>query len=148
MNAAGQALRWVRAGSANRTPESEVWSELESLLERLEDSSDPLPARTHLLASGLRLLKHFGYGLVLDSCVRCGRPCDAARSAYVDAGSGGLVCQACGGGRSPLHHLVDPATRVRLATAAAGRDAALVPEDNEIAEKLVNEALAAHAGVS
>ena len=148
MNAAGQALRWVRSGSPARTPEPEVWLELECLLERFEDPNDPLPARTHLLATGLRLLKHFGYGLVLDACVRCGRPCDAARTAYVDASAGGLVCQSCGGGQSPLHHLVDPATRLRLAAAAAGRDAALEAADTDVAEKLVNEALVAHAGVT
>jgi DNA repair protein RecO (recombination protein O) len=148
MNAAGQALRWVRSGSPIRTPEPEVWAELETLLERLEDPNDRLSPRSHLQASGLRILKHFGYGLVLDACVRCGRPCDAARPAFVDAGLGGLVCQACGGGRSPAHHLLDPSSRARLAAAAAGRDAALEPDDTEIAEKLVNEALSAHAGVT
>src|SRR5262249_26012851 len=43
MNAAGQALRWVRAGSPARTPEPEVWAELEALLDRLDDLQDPLP---------------------------------------------------------------------------------------------------------
>jgi len=148
MNAAGQALRWVRAASPARTPEPEVWAELEALLERLEDASDPLPARTHLMATGLRLLRHFGYGLVLDACVRCGRPCDGGRAAYMDAGLGGLVCQSCGGGRSTAHHLVDSAARSRLAAAANGRDAALVSEDTAVAERLVNEALASHAGVT
>jgi DNA repair protein RecO (recombination protein O) len=147
MNAAGQALRWVRAASPQRTPEPEVWAELESLLERLDDPNDDLPAETHLMASGLRLLKHFGYGLVLDACARCGKPCDAARPAYIDAGLGGLICQSCGGGRSPSHHLVDPATRLRVSAASAGRDAALSPEDTEIARKLVDEALAAHVGM-
>jgi len=147
LNAAGQALRWVRAGSPLRTREPAVWAELESLLDRLDDLEDPLPAGTHLAATGLRLLKHFGYGLELDGCARCGKVCDPKRPAYVDATAGGLVCQACGGGRSPLHHLVDPATRARLAAAAAGKDAALHAEDTEIAQKLVDEALASHAGV-
>src|SRR5262249_43560312 len=56
MNAAGQALRWVRAGSPVRTPEPDVWAELEALLDRLDDLEDPLPAATHLAATGLRLL--------------------------------------------------------------------------------------------
>jgi hypothetical protein len=43
--------------------------------------------------------------------------------------------------------LLDPATRLRLSAAASGRDAALLPEDTDIAQKLVDEALAAHAGV-
>lgn len=148
LNAAGQALRWVRAGSPNRTPEPEMWAELEALLERLDDPNDPLPAQTHLMASGLRLLKHFGYGLVLEACVRCGKPCDAARPAYVDAGLGGLLCRSCGGAKSPLRHLIDPATRSRLSAASSGRDAALRAEDTDIARKLVDGALAAHVGVT
>jgi DNA repair protein RecO (recombination protein O) len=147
MNAAGQALRWARGGSPNRTREIEVWGELESLLDRLDDRADPLPPGTHLAATGLRLLRHFGYGLELDACVRCGRACDAARPAYVDAGAGGLVCQACGGGHGPHHHLVDAATRQRLSAAAAGRDAALRPDDTAVARRLVDEALAGHAGL-
>jgi DNA repair protein RecO (recombination protein O) len=147
LNAAGQALRWVRAGSPVRTKEPGVWAELEALLDRLDDPDDGLPAETHLAASGLRLLKHFGYGLELDGCAKCGKPCDPKRSAYVDAALGGLICQSCGGGRSSVHHLVDPATRARLAAAAAGRDAALHPDDTAIARTLVDEALASHAGV-
>ena len=147
MNAAGKALRWARGGSPNRTREPGVWLELELLLDRLNDAADPLPPGTHLAASGLRLLRHFGYGLELDACVRCGRPCDPGRSAYVDAGAGGLICQACGGGHNPHHHLVDAAKRERLSAAAAGRDAALLPGDTDVAQKLVDEALAGHAGL-
>ena len=147
MNAAGKALRWARGGSPNRTPETDVWIELETLLDRLDDPADPLPAGTHLAASGLRMLRHFGYGLELDACVRCGRACDVARPSFVDAGAGGLICQACGGGHNPHHHLVDAATRRRLSAAAAGRDAALEPGDTAVAQKLVDEALAGHAGV-
>jgi DNA repair protein RecO (recombination protein O) len=147
MNAAGKALRWARGGSPNRTPEGDVWVELETLLDRLNDPADPLPPGTHLAASGLRMLRHFGYGLELDGCVRCGRACDVTRSAYVDAGAGGLICQACGGGHSPHHHLVDAATRARLSAAASGRDAALWPGDTAVAQKLVDDALAGHAGL-
>jgi DNA repair protein RecO (recombination protein O) len=147
MNAAGQALRWARGGSPTRTREPEVWDELQALLERLDDPADPLPPGTHLAASGLRLLRHFGYGLELDACVRCGRACDLARSAFVDASAGGLICQTCGGGHSAHHHLVDAATRQRLSAAAAGRDAALIAEDTTVARQLVDEALAGHAGL-
>jgi DNA repair protein RecO (recombination protein O) len=147
LNAAGKALRWARGGSPNRTREPEVWGELESLLDRLDDADDQLPPSTHLAASGLRLLRHFGYGLELDACVRCGRACDPGRPAYVDAGAGGLICTACGGGHSPHHHLVDAATRGRLSAAAAGRDAALLPGDTAVTQKLVDEALAGHAGL-
>jgi DNA repair protein RecO (recombination protein O) len=147
MNAAGKALRWARGGSPNRTPEAEVWVELETLLDRLDDPADALPPETHLAASGLRMLRHFGYGLELDACVRCGRACDVARPAFIDAGAGGLLCQSCGGGHNPHHHLVDAATRRRLSAAAAGRDAALLPSDTAVAQKLVDEALAGHAGL-
>jgi DNA repair protein RecO (recombination protein O) len=147
MSAAGQALRWVRAGSPPRTPEPEVWTELEALLARLDDPEDPLPPKTHLAASGLRLLRYLGYGLELDECVRCGRLCDPARSAFVDAAAGGLICQSDGGGQSPSHHLIDATTRQRLSAAARGRDAALLPGDTATAMRLVDEALEAHAGV-
>ena len=147
MTAAGQALRWVRAGSPNRTREPEVWNEIESLLDRLNDPSCAIAPGTHLAVSGLRLLRHFGYGLEFDGCVRCGRACDPGRSAFVHAEAGGLICQSCGGGHNPLHHLLDAAARARLSAAAWGRDAALTPEDTEIAQKLVDEALAGHAGV-
>jgi DNA repair protein RecO (recombination protein O) len=147
MEAAGKALRWVRAGSPQRTPELNVLGELDHLLDRLNDADDALSPAAHLAGAGLRLLKHFGYGLELGHCVRCFRPCDPVRPAFVDAGAGGLICQACGGGHSPTHHLLSAATRTRLAAAAAGSDAALQDADAELAQKLVDEALAAHAGV-
>jgi len=57
MNAAGQALRWVRAGSPSRTAEPEVWVELESLLEKLEDRIDIEAARKALAqARGKKLI--------------------------------------------------------------------------------------------
>jgi DNA repair protein RecO (recombination protein O) len=147
MDAAGQALRWVRAGSPPRTPEPEVWAELDTLLARLDNRDDPIPPRTHLAATGLRLLREFGYGLELGSCIRCGKRCAEDRPAYVAAGQGGLVCQACGGGHAAVYHLLDSALRARLLAASSGRDVALLPEDTDLARALVDEALAAHAGV-
>jgi DNA repair protein RecO (recombination protein O) len=148
MEAAGQALRWARAGSPTRTKEPAVFAELTLLLDRLNDPEDALSPRAHLAGAGLRFLRHFGYGLELDHCVRCFRGCDPARSAFVDAAAGGLLCQACGGGHSPLHHLLAAAARTRLAAAAAGTDAALQEDDAALAKHLVDEALAAHAGVT
>ncbi len=147
LEAAGQALRWVRAGSPLRTSEPAVWAELEGLLERLDAGSDEVPAATHLAATGLRLVAAFGYELDLSRCVRCGRPCSDGRPAFVDAGLGGLVCQACGGGHSG-HRLLDPAVRRRLLSACSGCDSALLSSDTEVARQLVDEALLAHAGVS
>lgn len=143
LDAAGQALRWVRSGSPPRTPEPAVWAEIGALLDRLDDPSDSLPARTHLAATGLRLLAAFGWGLDFGACVRCGKPCDEGRSAYVDAAAGGLVCRACGGGRRRL----DADARARLVAASSGRDGVLVAEDAAVALALVDEALMAHAGL-
>jgi DNA repair protein RecO (recombination protein O) len=145
--AAGQALRWARDGSPSRTPEPEVFDAILALLDRLDDPEPGGDPPALLAATGLQLLGAFGYGLTFSECVRCGRRCDASRSAWVDAGAGGLVCQACGGG-ARSHHLIDAACRSRLATASAGRDARLEPEDTRVARSLVDEALAAHAGVT
>jgi DNA repair protein RecO (recombination protein O) len=147
LDAAGQALRWVRDGSPAHTPEPGVYGEIVALLDRLDEPGAGAGAQALLAATGLRLLRDFGYGLTLSECVRCGKRCDPKRGAWVDAGAGGLVCQACGGG-APTHHLIDAACRSRLAAAAEGRDAALEPEDTLVARKLVDEALGAHAGVT
>jgi DNA repair protein RecO (recombination protein O) len=146
LDAAGQALRWARDGSPAHTPEPGVWGEIVTLLDRLDDPEACGNPQALLAATGLRLLGDFGYGLTLSECVRCGKRCDPKRGAWVDAGAGGLVCQACGGG-APAHHLIDAACRARLAAASNGRDAALEPEDTQVARKLVDEALGAHAGV-
>jgi DNA repair protein RecO (recombination protein O) len=147
LDAAGQALRWVRDGSPARTAEPQVFDEIVTLLDRLDDAELGGSPESLLAATGLRLLRDFGYGLTLAECVRCGKRCDPKRGAWVDAGAGGLVCQACGGG-APTHHLIDAACRGRLAAASEGRDAALEPEDTLVARKLVDEALHAHAGVT
>lgn len=144
LEAAGCALRWVRSGSPPRLREPEVWHEIVDLLDRLDDRADALGPERHLGATGLRLLGAFGWGLELGACVRCGRPCDPARPAYVDAAAGGLVCRACGGASI----LLDAGVRTRLAQAAAGADDRLLPEDAALARRLVEAALAAHAGVA
>jgi DNA repair protein RecO (recombination protein O) len=146
LSAAGQALRWVRHAAPIHTPETEVFEEVVALLDRLDDPDPGVSPEALLAAAGLRLLKDFGYGLSLSECVRCGKRCDPNRGAWVDAGAGGLVCQACGGG-APTHHLLDAACRARLAAASAGRDAELAPEDTRVARRLVDEALGAHAGM-
>lgn len=144
LDAAGQALRWVRAGSPPRTPEPPVWGEIGALLDRLDDPGDMLPPRVHLAAAGLRLLAAFGWGLDFSACVRCGKSCEAGRAAYVDAAVGGLVCRACGGARQRL----DAGSRTRLAAASMGHDVELLAEDVQVALALVGEAFAAHAGLA
>lgn len=142
LDAAGRALRWARSGSAPRTREPYVWSELLDLLDRLDDEREVSPPLMHLAGTGLRLLALFGYGLDFEACVRCGKRRDAERAGYIAASAGGVVCRACGGASRRL----EGATLSRLSRAATEGEI-LLPEDATIALALVEEALAAHAGV-
>ena len=140
LEAAGRACAWVRHAAPPRTPEPEVWRALNLLLDRLETSeAAPLAC---LAEQGLHLLAAFGWGLDLERCVRCGRPCEPARAAFVDATAGGLVCRTCGGARLRL----SGPTRERIARANAGEDGALLAEDVPVALDLVEATLRAHAG--
>jgi DNA repair protein RecO (recombination protein O) len=142
LEAAGQALRWVRRALPPHTPEPDLWREINALLDELDQASSsaaPLP-RALLAAMGLRLLALVGWGLDLKRCVRCGRPCDPSVSACIDAASGGLVCRSCGGAR-----IVLPEGRLaRLRRAIHGDSGALDPEAATVAIDLVNAALDAH----
>ena len=142
MQAAGRALSWVRRVAPPRIPEPDVWRVLENLLDRLSTRLDPRSPSLHLASAGLALLAAFGWGLELSHCVRCGRPCPTSAPALLDAAHGGLVCRACGGGRTRLEADV----RGRLAHAAAGVDEALEESDTELALDLVDQAMRAHAG--
>ena len=128
MNAAGKALRWVRTGSPERTPEPEVWDELVALLDRLNDltigspprptSRERAPFGSHIsgMASSSRLVP-----VAVDRANRLARVTSTR-------GPAGSFASRAEGGHNPLHHLLDPATRARLLAAAAGRDAALFSE--------------------
>jgi DNA repair protein RecO (recombination protein O) len=142
MQAAGRALSWVRRVAPPRIPEPEVWKELEKLLDRLSTRLDPRSPSLHLASTGLTLLAAFGWGLELGHCVRCGRPCPPSAPALLDATHGGLVCRACGGGRTRI----EAGVRARLAHAASGIDDALEEADSELALDLVEQAMRAHAG--
>jgi DNA repair protein RecO (recombination protein O) len=135
MDAAGRALGWVRVAAPPRTAEPDVWRAIVTLLDRL-DTNAALDARLVLAEQGLALLAAFGWGLDLERCVRCGKPCEPGQSAMVDAERGGLVCRACGGARIRLRGPV----RERLAQGA------LAPEDVDVALDLVERALRAHVG--
>jgi DNA repair protein RecO (recombination protein O) len=139
LDVAGRALRWVREIAPPQTPEPATWLELNRLLDQL-DAETPSPPEALLAEAGLRLLVAFGWGLELTQCVRCGRSCDAAQSAYADPARGGLVCRACGGGRL----LLGAELRGRLLAAMLG-DTALAAGDVSVALDLVEGALAAHA---
>lgn len=135
MDAAGRALAWVRGASPPRTAEPHVWREITTLLDRL-NTDERVDARLVLAEQGLRLLSAFGWGLDLERCVKCGKPCEKGRSAFVDPMRGGLVCRSCGSARMKLNG----AARERLATLS------LAPEDVETALDLVERTLKAHAG--
>lgn len=154
MEAAGQALRWVRHLCPARTPEPAAWRSLEDLLEALdapgergagappEGARRAIEARQHLAIFGVRLLTDMGYALQLDACIRCGRACPEGRSAFLDAAGGGLVCTSCGGAR----RTIGGELRALASRAQRGEHVAL---SWEIAGEIIDiaeEAMAAHAG--
>jgi DNA repair protein RecO (recombination protein O) len=142
LEAAGRALGWVRRASPPRTPEPHVWRVLDVLLDRLNEADADVVARSLLARAGLELLAAFGWGLDLDACVSCGKPCPEGTSALVDVGRGGLVCRSCGGARLRL----TAETRLRLSGASRGRVVELPPEDAEVALDLVDRGMRAHMG--
>ncbi|MBX3186808.1 MAG: DNA repair protein RecO [Labilithrix sp.] len=149
MEAAGRALRWVRHLCPARTPEPAAWASLEALLEALDaigasrgaDRGQAVQLR--LVRFGLGLLADVGYALDFERCVRCGKPCPAGRSAFVDGGAGGLVCMTCGGARrtmsAELRALAVDATRAPDPAAVS----ISAPRTNELLE-IVEEAMSAH----
>jgi DNA repair protein RecO (recombination protein O) len=138
LEAGGLLLRWLRHLSPPRHPEPAAWVTTTALLDALD--ACPASPRTRLAVAALRLLADVGYGLELERCVTCGRPCPETRSAYVDPARGGIVCQSCGGARTVLR----PKNR-RLAIAAQrGEDPVLSHEEAEEILALVDAAMAAH----
>jgi DNA repair protein RecO (recombination protein O) len=135
MDAAGRALAWVRTAAPPQTLEPEVWRAITNLLDRL-NTSQAVDPKLVLAEEGMRLLAAFGWGLDLERCVRCGRPCEEGKAALVDPVRGGLVCRACGGARL---RIAGP-MRARL------KALALEPDDVDVALDLVERALEAHAG--
>jgi DNA repair protein RecO (recombination protein O) len=140
IDAAGMALRWVRHACPPRTAEPEAWGTLNALLDAIDaGGEDP---RVALARGALRLLADVGYGLDLERCVRCGRPCAPGRAARVDPARGGLVCRACGGARVTMGGDL----RARAILAQRGEAVALTVGDAEALLALVDAAMAAHAG--
>jgi DNA repair protein RecO (recombination protein O) len=141
MEAAGLVLGWVRDGSPQRTREPEVWAALLRTLDSLETTNDP---RAVALQSGLVLTRLFGWGMDLDACVGCGKPCAPGRTAMLSVVRGGLVCRACGGG--PLR--LTGSQRARLSRAARGESGVLQPDDHPIALLVTTESLRLHARIA
>jgi DNA repair protein RecO (recombination protein O) len=143
MKTAGRALGWIRAAAPAHTPEPALWILLEKLFDEL-GADDGVEANRALAATGLAMLGALGWGLDLERCVRCGKPCPEGSPALVDPTRGGLVCRSCGGARKRL----EPKTRERLGRAALTADPrALEPDDAGLALELVEAALETHAGV-
>jgi DNA repair protein RecO (recombination protein O) len=118
MEAAGRALRWLRKAAPTRSPEPQLWSEVNELLDRLDVMGpDGDEAVTGLLAAtGLRILGATGWGLELERCVRCGKTCPERTRSILDVAAGGIVCRDCGG----RGEVLSSTERVALAGALAG----------------------------
>jgi DNA repair protein RecO (recombination protein O) len=142
LEAAGTALGWIRKAAVEREPEPLVWLGIVALLDSL-DSTDAVDCEHALATLGLRLLTAWGWGLELESCIRCGRACPEQRPAWVDSAQGGVICTSCGGARTCLQ----AEQRLRLAQASRGEEGALLPEDAPVALTLVEAAMAAHADI-
>lgn len=140
MEAAGRALRWIRTVAPPGTREPALFATLNELLDALDDPSRGSPD-TQLATGGLRILADIGFALVLDRCVRCGRPCPLDAPACLDPSFGGLVCRACGGARM----VVRADLRSRIDAAAAGDNQAMRDEDARIVIDLVDAVMTAHA---
>jgi DNA repair protein RecO (recombination protein O) len=115
---------------------------INGLLDALDDPSDSVNPDGELATAGLRLLGAMGWGLDLERCVRCGRPCADVATACIDPQKGGLICRACGGALRILR----PDLRRRLIRAVEGDPRALHEHDISFTMDLVEAALAAHAG--
>jgi DNA repair protein RecO (recombination protein O) len=146
LEAAGQALRWARDLCPPRTPEPAAFATLSELLDALDAkrTESSVPPSVHLVAAGLRLLRDVGYGLDLDACVRCGKPCPEGRSAHVSGRAGGIVCATCGGeGRLVAASALAMAREVLR----SGTITPLTPPDLRALVTVVEDALLAHADI-
>jgi DNA repair protein RecO (recombination protein O) len=140
LDVAGIALRWVRHLFPPRTPEPEGWRVLVDLLDVLDaGTSSP---RVELARAGLALLSAVGYGLDLERCVVCNRPCPEGKAACVDPVRGGLVCRSCGGASTVLL----PGVREAARALGGGASADVTSAQAEALLQIVDRAMAAHAG--
>ena len=141
MQAAGQALNWVRKAAPPRTPEPEVWAAMERLLDHLGDPEDAVSPRARLAATGLELLSAFGWGIDFERCVSCGKLPAVGQAAAVDPARGGLICRDCGGARRRL----SGPERLLLQGAVSG--GTLSDDSASLALDLVEQALKTHGGI-
>ena len=146
LEAAGVALRWARHLFPPRHREPEGWQVLTSLLDLLDARPAGIAgaawARKHLAPAGFAMLAAVGYGLDLDRCVVCSRPCPEGKPAFIDPGRGGLVCRSCGGAAQ----VMSAAMRAAAKALAEGRFDAVTDAHAEGLLAIVDRAMAAHAG--
>jgi DNA repair protein RecO (recombination protein O) len=142
MDAAGHALRWLRRASPPRSPEPAMWRAINALLDALDDPAiDAVRAPGLCAAAGLTLLTIAGWGLELERCVRCGKPCPPGARAVIDVRAGGVVCSRCGG----LGPQVGSALRAMMIAATSGDTGALAePQDAREVIAICDAALEAH----
>lgn len=140
LEAAGKALRFVRALCPARTPEPDVMTSLTTLLDALQEGRR---TQAELLRFAFALLTGVGYGLELSRCLRCGKPRPPGRPAYVDPDKGGVVCASCGGGKMLLpSELLEQAQRL-----SSGEPVELSDLHVATLLRVAEEAIVAHAGV-
>ena len=142
MELAGRALGWIREAAPARTPELEAFELIERLLDGFCVPGELSP-ELELAEAGLTLSALFGWSLEFERCVRCGKLCPAGVPAFLVVLRGGLVCRACGGGRTRL----EPDQRLRFARAVSGETRVLAPGDASLALTLVDRVFAQHAGI-
>jgi DNA repair protein RecO (recombination protein O) len=146
LEAAGVALRWARHLFPPRHPEPQGWAVLMALLDVLDARPAGAPgaawSRKHLAHAGFAMLAAVGYGIDLERCVVCARPCPEDKPAYIDPGRGGLVCRACGGAGQRM----TAAVRASARALAEGRVDEVTDAHAEALLAVVDRAMAAHAG--
>jgi DNA repair protein RecO (recombination protein O) len=139
MEAAGQALRWLKRAAPVRTPEPALWREINRLLDRLDGDIAAADVSACLATTGLRILAATGWAIELERCVRCNKPCPERARAIIDVAAGGIVCRHCGGRGESL----SSTERVELLAAMHGNDDALCGGAARALE-LIERALALH----
>lgn len=141
LEAAARVLRWARSMVPPHAAEPAAFAAVEKALDAL-DSAHASPGAD--VRGGLQLLTALGWGLELTTCVACGTPCPIRSSAWVDPAKGGLICRACGGGPT----LLSAGLRAMFARAADEEGFELDSTEHAIGVTLVDDVIAAHAGVA
>lgn len=136
---AGYAAELARELVRDHEPHEDLFELLSAYLRML----DVGPARpAGLRAFELGALRAAGLSPRLDACARCGGPLSTDRSARLDPGQGGLLCEACRSSAAPGSPTVSAATAAALARLAdGGLDAAAAeplapPEGREARDAL------------